>query len=463
MSLSPPVAGATADMVLIAHRLCSPSFCSWTSGRTTTCEAAVGERRQLFLADALVDADGVAAAPGALLVQGSRILAAGRPEEIGPAAGAETRRLRGVLIPALVNAHAHLDLTAIGPRPFEGRFTDWIAMIRRERMHVTDADVAAAVRKGVELSRRGGTALIGDIAGNGSSVPIAVQRELGLAGVSFLEVFGMGDRQDAAIERLRGAIAGIPQYACNVRLGIQPHAPYSCGPRVYEAAARIGLPIATHLAETQDEIEFTTTATGPFAAFLRSLGVWNDAIKPAGTHPVDAVLSAVDNLSIVAAHLNYIDDRHLPALAAANVRAVYCPRASAYFGHTGHRYRDMLNAGINVALGTDSIVCLDSPAQLSVLDEMRVLLQRDGTNSRTLLRMATTNGARSLGFEESLCTFAPGASAGVLALALPDSASPAQGAMELLTRAIAHQQSPQWIVGPITGEEFDHHGPRSAV
>ena len=80
----------------------------------------------------------------------------------------------------------------------------------------------------------------------------------------------------------------------------------------------------------------------------------------------------------------------------------------------------MLDAGINVALGTDSIVCLpaDQCNRLSVLDEMGFLHQRDGTDPLTLLRMATVNGARALGVDENLVTLRPGPSAGLMRMDL---------------------------------------------
>jgi cytosine/adenosine deaminase-related metal-dependent hydrolase len=448
----------------------------------------VADRRQLIRAAAVIDADGVSAAPGALLLEGSRVIAAGRPEEVGGVGDAEVVECSGVIIPALVNAHTHLDLTDLGPRPrprtHESSFVDWIRMIRSARKSRTDAEIAGGVRRGVELSRKGGTALVGDIAGSGSVVPTHVLRECELPGLSFLEVFGLGKRQDAAIARMKTAVDNIPAFENGVALGLQPHALYSCGPRVYSAAAALGLPIATHLSETPEEAEFTRSGSGPFRDFLKELDLWDDSIDVSGEHPVDAVLQTVDNLSIrrpwaidaqevrptghrpegpvsnsqglLAIHLNYISDHHLERLAASRVNVVYCPRASAYFGHTGHRYRDMLACGgdINVALGTDSIVCLDTPERLSVLDEMRLLCERDGAPVELLLRMATTAGARALGFDESLFTFSAGTVAGVLALEPVDDAPRNAGATALLASAISHAQAPQWIIGPLPCELF---------
>ena len=103
------------------------------------------------------------------------------------------------------------------------------------------------------------------------------------------------------------------------------------------------------------------------------------------------------------------------------MRVVYCPRCSDYFGRHHdfgpHRYRDMMGMGIHVSLGTDSIINLPGGTErISTLDEMAFLRARDGTDSTTLLAMATPGGANALSFDPSLFTFAKGPVAGVLAI-----------------------------------------------
>ena len=196
-----------------------------------------------------------------------------------------------------------------------------------------------------------------------------------------------------------------------MRMGLQPHSPYTCGLSVYAAAAQLaahcGVPVSTHLAETLEEIEFVRHGTGPLNEFLRRIG-WEEPFVPLHLHPVDARWRE----RWVMRHLNDIEEHHL-RLAAWRTTVGYCPRASAYFGHplerhAPYRHRVMLAAGINVALGTDSILCLDTPDRLSVLDEMR-LAERDGTEAHTLLAMGTVNGAAALGLDPRDFTLAPGA------------------------------------------------------
>ena len=407
--------------------------------------------RRLLRAAAIAEAAGMQTAPGAVLVEGSRIIAAGSPQSIGPIADAVLEEHPdSIIIPGLVNAHAHLDLTHIGPQPFDGDFTTWVDGVRAGRAR-TDEGIAAAVLEGVRLLRVGGTAMVGDIAGVRSTVPTVALRKSGMAGVSFFEIFGVGRTQATAIEVMRAAAQSVACVERGVRFGMQPHAPYSCGPEVYRAAASLGLPLATHLAETRDELTFIEQGEGPLADMLKRIGVWDDSITGFGVHAIEHVLGLIGKHPFISAHLNFLDDRHLALLAKSRITIAYCPRASAYFGHRDHRYREMLAAGVNVALGTDSILCLNTSDRISTLDEMRWLHQRDGTNVFDLLRMATTSGAHALGMRESLVTLAPGESAGLLALAI-DSSSPASSS-DALHQALLRDDAPKWIVGPFAGDD----------
>jgi aminodeoxyfutalosine deaminase len=419
-------------------------------------------RRKLIRAASAVDGRGKTCqlrGPCAVLLEGDHVLAAGSAQEIGEPADALVVDLPGMLLmPALVNAHAHLDLTHIGPAPYTGDFVSWVAMIRQRRAR-SDVEIAASVAQGAERSLAGGVCVIGDIAGVGSPAAVEALRASGLSGVSYLEFFGQGRTQPSTIALMRSLVDGLPHVDRGVRLGVQPHAPYSCGLAVYEAAAGLGLPLATHLAETPEEINFVQSGDGPLAELLRAIGVWDETITGCGKHPIDALSYVFEQSAAVAAHLNYTDERHIEMLARWPLSVAYCPRASAYFGHpantdngseedraAGHQYRAMIDAGVNVALGTDSIVCLDTPDRISPLDEMRFLYRRDGTDPVSLLRMASTAGASALGLEPDLATFAPGRIAGVIGVAIDpgDSTDP-------LIQAMRSDAAPAWVAGPFAG------------
>lgn len=371
-------------------------------------------------------------APGSLLLElsppgGVCVLAVGPPDHVGrhPAAreGRTCARPNALVIPGLVNAHTHLDLTLLGPRDVAGSFADFVELVRSGRPREDEA-IAAGVRAGVDLSRRGGVVAVGDIAGCPPTGPTLVPYDTlaasGLAGVSFIEFFAIGASRERGMEAAR-SLAACAQ-AGLMRAGLQPHAPYSVAGKVYEAVASKGKgPLATHLAETRAEIELVARGTGEFRAFLERLGLWDASCEQEFGHgrtPVAHVLGALGaqvglgERGLLAAHVNAATDDDIALLAASGSSVAYCPRASAYFRapeHLGaHRYREMLEAGVNVALGTDSIINLDTPGRISTLDEMRLLYRRDKAPASTLLAMGTTRGAVALGLDEAMFRFEVG-------------------------------------------------------
>ena len=415
----------------------------------------------------------------------ARLLAMGPPAWVAAlpqAANAQVIACPGsVLLPGLVNAHTHLDLTHIGPRPYDepSGFGGWIGMIRSSR-HAAPADIAASVRSGVHLLRRGGTVAVGDIAGPvGGRASLAAAhalRDSGMAGVSFIEFFALGAGESRGIAHARDEVASATEsWRCPagdriqpLRIGLSPHATYSAGRAAYALAAEFasrGIPACSHVAECPEEHDLVVHQRGPIRDMLEHIGIWDDhaAAEFAGARsPVHVALRRLTAAHTPSAqvgrtsrppgpaargedapvgrtscppadapvgrtscppmpfsfiHVNDCSDADLADLASARASVIYCPRASAYFhaeSHFGpHRYRDMLASGLTVALGTDSIVNLPTGSndphtgRISVLDEMRFLHQRDGTDPRTLLAMATVNGAAVLGLDPAPFTFLP--------------------------------------------------------
>ncbi len=378
------------------------------------------EQVTVYRAAAIRDAQGINARPGAIAVKHGRVVASGHPDTLPKRLlkhAVYIDRPDDLILPTLVNAHTHLDLTELGPAPYTGSFTGWLRSVVKRRptepKHIIDA-----VRKGLLMSRQAGVGHLGDIAGSTAAVMGRRQatRELVIPGVSYLECFGLGNRQNASITQAERALGDLPfesrilNHDRGAVLGLSPHAPYSTGLDVYKAANRLShariYRLTTHLAETPEELQFVQDAAGPFAELLKELGKWDDDIQPAGQHPVHWLEPVLKHARWVVTHCNYLDDEHIDILQRTGTSVVYCPIASEYFGHKDHRYRDMIDAGVNVCLGTDSILCQppDEPQPLGILPQMRRLFQRDQTDPNLLLKMATTHGMLALEFSENDAT-----------------------------------------------------------
>jgi cytosine/adenosine deaminase-related metal-dependent hydrolase len=342
-------------------------------------------------------------AGGTVTIRGDRI------ESVDPA-GTRTPDVdfgSAAIIPGLVNAHTHLDLTgARGAVPPGPDFVGWLRQVIVHRRNQQTADIQA----GLEESLRFGTTLIGDIAGGGSSW--SALADAPVWAVCFREVLCLPHTRvmSAWAEVVEWANAHPDTPTC--RAGISPHAPYSVHKALIEAAARLW-PVCIHLAETTAERELLERQSGPFVPFLRDLGVWD----PSGLAPSWEwiIWKASRAPAALFAHGNYLPpETHLPP----NATVVFCPRTHAAFGHPPHPFRELMTNGVRVALGTDSLA---SNPDLDVLAEARFIHDRyPDVPGDQLLRMATLNGAEALGFGRITGSLEAGKSADLVVVPLAD-------------------------------------------
>jgi cytosine/adenosine deaminase-related metal-dependent hydrolase len=336
---------------------------------------------------------------GVVTIAGDRIAA------VGPAGSrpADVDLGEAAIIPGLVNAHTHLDLTGLrGLAPPTPDFTAWLSQVIGFRRGRSPEQVQHDIREGLAECVRSGTTLLGDISGDGGSWDALADAPL--RAVVYREFLGLpAERASGAWERLDNWLTSrTPTATC--RPGASPHAPYSVRSSLFFAAATRGCPVATHLAETAAESELLALRSGPFVQFLEDLGVWApDGLAEDFGH-VLRLLSGVSPTLVV--HGNYLPpDGDLPA----NVSLVYCPRTHAAFGHPPHPFRDFRARGVRVALGTDSLA---SNPDLDLLAEARFLHEKyPDLGGAALLRMATLSGAEALGWSDETGSLTPGKSA----------------------------------------------------
>jgi len=326
-----------------------------------------------------------------------------------------------LIMPGLVNAHAHLELTRLhGKIPYRSSMTDWLSSLVEQRQTWEADDYRNSTQQGVQRCLAGGTTLVGDISTSGGTGEILKSSKL--RGLVFEETLAMDPgKTELALASLEARLAGtMPDDL--VEYGISPHAPYSVSDRLYRASAKLALErnmlLATHVAESEAELVFLRSGTGEFREFLDRRGALPARWKPPGVPPI----SYLDSLSIlsqpsVLVHCNYLDPESMATISGRPVSVVYCPRSHAFFGHRPHPVRRLLDLGINVALGTDSLASNNS---LSVLDEMRFLHKnRKDIKCDEILRMATLNGAAALRFGGVLGRLRRGFWADMTVLGLP--------------------------------------------
>ncbi len=163
-------------------------------------------------------------------------------------------------------------------------------------------------------------------------------------------------------------------------------------------AARGG-PSAIHLAESPDESAFLADGGGGWPAFLEKRGLGHVAFSPPGKSPVRYVESlGVLHPRLVAAHGVQVDAADRELLARRGVHVVLCPRSNRNLEVGTADVPALLDAGVRLALGTDSLASVDT---LDVLDDAVLLLRQfPGLDPAAIVRMATLGGAEALGFED---------------------------------------------------------------
>lgn len=358
---------------------------------------------------------------GEIAVAGPRIVAVGRALAIG-----DTLDLGNVaILPGFVNAHTHLEFShLLQPLGSPGMgFVAWIREVIASRAARPESPASSAQR-GIEEAVRTGTTTLGEIA-RPDWTPAPLERA-GCGATVFLELIA------PTMDRIGDALAMAQRHLARAdpartwRPGLSPHAPYSVHPELFRAIVEqltgpgTGVPLALHLAESREELEFLRWGTGPFREFRAEIPGWDEEAIACGTRPADylRLLARVDRSLVI--HGNYLDDEEIALLAASSgrVSVVYCPRTHAYFGHDPYPLEKMLSVGVTVALGTDSRA---SSPDLSMLAEMRAAALRHPAVPRyTVLRMATLHGAEALGLSDTIGGLSPGKRADLAIVRLPD-------------------------------------------
>lgn len=368
---------------------------------------------------------------GGVVVAGGTILAIGDASELRTADANLIEEDLGdaVLLPGLINAHVHLELSDV-PRlageHWNGTLADWlIEIIKRSPQGVDAGRVAHAVETGVRQCLRFGVTTVGDITRQpGLTRPLLRQSPLRV--VSFGEIQAMAQRRELLDERVAVAMDRTHEGG-RLRVGLSPHAPYSVEPKGYARcvwhAKFDGYPVATHLAESRDEAEFLERHSGPLRGIWDFLGAWDSHVpRSSGSPVVLAKRVALLDIPSVLAHVNYCDDFDIELLASGSASVVYCPRTHAYFRHSPHRWRDMIRAGVNVAVGTDSTA---SSPDLNLVDDLRLVRRlTPDVSALDLWQLATTRAAAALGMQNDVGSLTPGKQADLVCFPVPDSNDP---------------------------------------
>jgi cytosine/adenosine deaminase-related metal-dependent hydrolase len=368
----------------------------------------------------LLSADWVLPVEGEPIENGAVRIGDGRIEAVGAAAelGWGQHHPEAAIIPGFVNAHTHLEYAVYAGFGDGLSFAPWLATHIERKSRIGLEEMEAIARLGAAECLASGITTVGDAAFVGASAHACA--ELGLRATVYLEVFGR-DPVDALARYHEKQEYVRPAVSERVRVGVSPHAPYSCTTEVYEACLSLDVPVMTHFNESADELDWLLRGEGPMKPVADIL------VDPGGETGIRrlAAAGALD-ARIVAAHCVKVDAEEIELLARHDVAVVHCPRSNALLGCGVAPLAELLAAGLRVGVGTDGVSSVPSH---DYFDELRAVVstararteRADALSATDALELATIGGARALGLDAETGSLVPGKRADLTVVSLSGS------------------------------------------
>ena len=332
-----------------------------------------------------------------------------------------------ILMPGLVNAHSHLEYTALRGFLEDVPFFPWLRALTAAKAALTPDDWLWSARLGALECLAAGITTLGD--NTDAGVTMRVLAESGLRGIVYQELFGIDDREPVGpiLDSLRAKVAAHQRLASDrVGVGVSPHALYTIRPALFAAiadyVAEANLPTSIHIAESPSESALTERGEGPFAEMYARRGItW----EPSRTTPTQyaADMGALGPHTL-AVHCVHQTEEDIALLASTGAAVIHCPKSNAKLGAGVAPLTSWLRTpGLRLGLGTDSAV---SNNTLDLFEEMRfaLLLQRavrqevEVVTARDVVRLATLGGAEAMGLSAHTGSLTPGKRADLIAVRL---------------------------------------------
>lgn len=345
---------------------------------------------------------------GAVISNGYVLVESGKIREVGPygrnLSVPENLSIHdhgpGALIPALVNAHTHLELSGFkGKISCEKGFGQWVQGLLQLRENSSAAEITAGAEMGLNELLASGTGTICEISSLGLTCRLV--SDSGLKGLWCREVLGNAASQPDA---------GMENSVSRVIVSLAGHAPHTTAPELLTHLKHVvetrRLPFPIHLAESSEETDFITSGRGAWADFLTSRGIdfsnW--------TLPSRSPAAYLERLGILdertlAVHVLRANDADLDLLRQRRTNVCLCPRSNQALHDRLPDIPAMLVRGMRPCLGTDSLA---STPSLDLFEEMAfVAVHYESIEPAQILEMATINGADAL-LQPNVGTIEPG-------------------------------------------------------
>lgn len=359
-----------------------------------------------------------------------------------------------VLMPGLINTHCHLDYSGMRNAILQpSSFSQWVRRLNELKRIVTDDEYLEAIAFGFSELQKWGTTSVYNI----ESFPELMVRMPAppLRTWWFYELLDIRSRVHTE-DVVAGALAFFESRPLWLGgFGLSPHAPYTTSLSLYELSRacceEYAMPLMTHLAETSEEYEMFSSASGVLYDFLKPLG--RDMSDTGGTTPIRHLLdSGALPVGSILTHMNFVseDDWELLSRRRSDFSVVHCPMCHEYFGREVFPLERFREIGMNLCIGTDSLA---SNKALNLFEEMRTLMDKHPSVSPAeALAMVTVNAAAAIGLSGQIGELRTGAFADMIALPFNG------GAAEVVDAIVGHDAPVQWSMvngGVLVGDQSE--------
>jgi len=326
-----------------------------------------------------------------------------------------------LVMPGLINAHTHLELSGLKKLSASGGFTSWIIRLIKEKRKWDSTGYVRAAQKEIQNQLKLGVTSIGDVLSD--PVLLEAHHHSPLFSTAFYELIEIREQQrELKMELAKKHLAEFNFSLGRTRAGLSPHTPYTASRSLYQQAKKLAkaysLGCCTHLAESEAETELIRNGSGPILTRLYSKQLLMDIkFQPSSCSPAEYLADFIDqNMTLI--HCVEISDSDLEIIAKARA-VVHCPRSNLHLTGKLAPIPKMLDAGIPVGLGTDSPA---SAGDTNLWNEMKKVFElRKDYPGRALkpfeiLQMATIHSARAIFREKELGSLDPGKIANLIGL-----------------------------------------------
>ena len=341
-------------------------------------------------------------------------------------AGENAELVEGILMPGMINAHCHLELSHLkNVIPPHTGLIEFLCSVVTKR-NFSEELIQQAIIDAEEEMYRNGIVAVGDI-GNTADTALVKSRSK-IHWYNFVEVLSFSDENSEQQMQHYSQVAHQMSSINNTGTGsiqtsLVPHAPYSISPKTFQLIneATAGRVISIHNQEHPAEDVLYKTGGGDYLKLFRIFGMEASPFPVTGLSSVRSVLPYFNSgQTIILVHNTFMPEEDLIWLSeyaqANSLKIIYClcPNANRYIENRLPPVEMFIKHNVSLVLGTDSY---SSNWQLSIAKEMKVLLEQSSMQKEQLLRMATSNGAQALGLNQLLGSFEKGKQPGIVQLA----------------------------------------------